>query len=74
MIELSELDQKLDDIFFNGDEYLRFFDFIFSLAHDFTDEERQKYTQLFHHMMVQRANKDNPFKELYFEIVKVEFP
>jgi hypothetical protein len=74
MVELSELDQKLDDVFLNGDEYLRFFDFIFSLACDFTDEERQKYTQLFHHMMVKNSNKYNPFKKLYFEIVKVEFP
>jgi hypothetical protein len=52
-------------MFLNGDEYLRFFDFIFSLACDFTDEERQKYTQLFHHMMVKNSNKYNPFKIIF---------
>ena len=73
MIEESELDQTLLDVF-NGDEWIRLVDFIFSLANDFTEEERQKYTQLYRHLVYQRLNRDSPFKELFLEITNTRLP
>jgi hypothetical protein len=73
MIEDSELDQILLDVF-NGDEWIRLVDFIFSLANDFTDEERDRYTQLYRHLTLKNLNKDNPFKELFLEITKTKIP
>ena len=73
MIEDSELDQILLDVF-QGDEWLRFVDFIFSLANDFTDQERDRYTQLHRHLTLKNLNKDNPFKELFLEITKTKIP
>jgi hypothetical protein len=60
-------------MFLNGDEYLRFsISFFHWLV--ILQTKKDKNTQLFHHMMVKNSNKYNPFKKLYFEIVKVEFP
>lgn len=73
MIEDSELDQILLDVF-KGDEWLRLVDFVFSLANDFTDEERDRYTQLYRYLVLKSLNKDNPFKGLFLEITNTSFP
>ncbi|WP_269239899.1 hypothetical protein ACN19N_16105 (plasmid) [Acinetobacter sp. LF10] len=73
MIEDSELDQILLDVF-KGDEWLRLVDFVFSLANDFTDEERDRYTQLHRHLTLKNLNKDNPFNGLFLEITNTKLP
>jgi len=73
MIEDSELDQILLDVF-KDDEWLRLVDFVFSLANDFTDEERDRYTQLHRHLTLKNLNKDNPFNGLFLEITNIKLP
>lgn len=73
MIDDSEIDQVLVEVF-KGDEWLRFVDFIFSLANDFTDQERNRYTQLYRHIILKNLNKDNPFNGLFLEITNTKLP
>ena len=73
MIDDSEIDLVLVEVF-KGDEWLRFVDFIFSLANDFTDQERNRYTQLYRHIILKNLNKDNPFNGLFLEIINTKLP